>query len=301
MTHVLETVSSSTKQWWYNVRQNALLLAWNLSTFLSVLVPLVVYSVCHARRDEEDGSQDDNNNNGWTWWWNNNNDDDNNNNNGEDDENNNGWWYNLWYGNEEERREEEQGSGALVFVYLWTLVMFLAIVYYGHQHIRNSSTNKNFLLALCMFANLSFVACILVGANMRGMEERAVEEYGFFGLFAGCMVVTYALWTFLCSVFCGILYKPSNQKEYDSSASDYQRQTDDDNKNTWWGAKKKQESTAKQEEQGGGGWMSGWTGKEETTASGIKVKTQDEGPMAPLECFGSEKSKTDEQQGGTMA
>jgi len=274
MGQCLDTCSHSTRQWLYDIRQSPLLLAWNLTAILSVLVPLITYWICASRNPENDD-------NGWTWWWNNNNENNN--------DNERGWWYNLWSGGEE-RRDEEQGSGALVFVYLWTLVMFVILVYYGHGHIKNTSDNRTFLLALIMFANLAFVACILTACSMQ-MDERQVEERGFFGVFAMCMVVTFALWTFLCAVFCGILYKP-NQKEYDGRASDYQRQTDGDR--GWW--KKKQE--AKEESS----WMSGWNSSEQhsTTGTGIKVKTaaddEKDEPMAPLKCFGSEK-RADKRQG----
>lgn len=338
MTNVLDTVGHSLKQWWYDVRQNPLLLAWHFTVLLSVICPLLVYAICHSRyQGEGGGSQDndDNNNNGWTWWWKNNNNNDNDDNNNSADDAQNGWWYNLWFGGgegEEQRREEEQGaSAALVFVYLWTLGLFCFIVYQGHHHIQSLQHNKtlfwnnnktgedrSFLMVLFLFVNLAFVACILVACNLRGMDERVWEEYGFFGMFASCMFVTYALWTFWGSVFCGILYKPSGQKEYDSSsnnnntASDYQRQDDSDNQNHWsWfgGHKKQQEKVPSEQGGGGGGWMAGWIPpeKEETTPSGIKVKTQgdeEHSSMAPFECLGSDasmKQQSDAKQQGTMA
>lgn len=283
------------------MRKNPLLLAWNVSTIISVVVPLIVYWVNHAKDDAS--GDDENNNNGWTWWWNNNNDDDNNNNN--DNEEEGGWWYQFWSGGENDRREDEENSGGLIFVYLWTLVMFAVLVHHGHGYIFYRSSNGSFLLALFMFANLSFVACLLTGISIRNMDERAMEEQGFFGMFAGCMVMTYILWTFLCSVFCGILYKP-NDKDYDTS-SDYRRHSDGDanNNHRWWGGSKEKKKDKSQEESSSGGWVSGWNDvpeKKETTATGIIVKTEgeeDASSMAPFECFGSDK-KADGRE-GTMA
>lgn len=298
MRQCCDTLALSTKQWWYELRQNPLLLAWNLSAVASVLVPLIVYWIHHAQNEANSG---DDENNGWKWWWNNNNDDDDNNNNNDEQ---GGWWYTFWSGGEE-RRDEEEGSSGLVFVYLWTLVLFIVLAYHGHKHIQSRSENGSFLLGLFMFSNLTFVACILLIINIRNMEERQLEEYGFFGMFAGCMVLTYILWTFLCSVFCGILYKP-NDKDYDSSSSDYQRHTESSsNNNRWWGgggSKKKEEEKQNQS----GGWMSGWNDipeKKETTGTGIKVKTageEEDTSLAPFQCFGSDKG-ADEKQQGTMA
>ena len=146
-----------------------------------------------------------------------------------------------------------------------------------------------------MFANLSFVAAILTASSIR-LEGREVEERGWFGMFASCMVVTYILWTFLCSVFCGILYK-LDHKEYDSSSADYQRQTDDGGWSMWSGArpvKTKEESH---------GWMPQWgTHKKGEKEGKIRANgnNEDEGSLAPFECFGSENKQNDGRQ-GTMA
>jgi uncharacterized Tic20 family protein len=290
MKQCCDTLGHSFKQWWYDVRRNPLLMAWNVSTFISVIVPLIVYWV---RRSNEQASGDGENNNGWTWWWSNNNNENNN------DNEQGGWWYRFWSG-ENDRREEEQGSGGLVFVYLWTLVMFVVLVYHGHGHILSRSSNGSFLLALFMFANLSFVALLLTGISIRNMDERAMEEQGFFGMFAGCMVMTYILWTFLCSVFCGILYKP-NDKEYDSSSYYRQHSDDANNSNRWWGGRSKE----KIQEESSSSWISGLSvmpEKKETTGSGIVVKTEgeeDTSSLAPFECFGSDKKA--DRRDGTMA
>jgi hypothetical protein len=118
------------------------------------------------------------------------------------------------------------------------------------------------------------------------------------------MVMTYILWTFLSSVFCGILYKP-NDKEYDTSSYYRQHSDDANNSNRWRGGRYKEKKQEKPQEESSSSWISGLSvmpEKKETTGSGIVVKTEgeeDTSSMAPFECFGSDKKAGGRE--GTMA
>ena len=174
----LESASSSTKKWAQNVCSSPLLLAWYLCAFLSVIVPLVVFVICHARFDIKD------------------------------DPNN----------------YDEQRLGALVFVYVWMLLSFLVVVCVGHKYFHNPE-DKSFLAVLVLFADLAFVACILSASNLSALDGREWDGR-WFSLFPSCMLLTYALWTFLCVAFAAMVYmsmRKRNKVEHDA----YQRQQDE--------------------------------------------------------------------------
>lgn len=186
----MENASAATKTWAHDTKANPLPFAWLLSCFISVVLPLFIFLICHRRYALTEKYDDDN--------------------------------------NSDKKRDDdysEQSLGALIFVYLWTLISFLIIVYFGNQHIRNAQeSDRSFLLMLGMFANLSFVACILSVSNMQALDGHTWDGR-YFSLFPSMMAVTYALWAFLCAAFGGVLcYNKYNKMKKVNEA--YQRQTD---------------------------------------------------------------------------
>lgn len=122
--------------------------------------------------------------------------------------------------------------GALVFVYLWTLVLFIIFVFLGRRFIMSGNTKDNaFLIILIMFGNLSFVAFILSLSNLHALDGHSWDGR-FFSLFPSLLAVTFALWTLLCVIFTGavifvkfkIVEKGAAQAGHDA----YHRQSDEE-------------------------------------------------------------------------
>lgn len=130
--------------------------------------------------------------------------------------------------------DDEQALGALIFVYLWSLVSFAVFVYFGFLHIRNGEEGTTFFLVmLAVFGNASFIACLLALCSMRALDGHNWDGR-LFSLFPSLLVVTYAFWTFLSAAFAGgLLFKKyhdlkKQQKETAANGDDvYQRQLDD--------------------------------------------------------------------------
>ena len=96
---------------------------------------------------------------------NNNEDDDgnNNNNNNNNEEENGGtpWWY--FSGGNERDRDEEKAPPVLIATYLWSLLIFLAIVFYGYHVMRTGADLHGVVVALCLFANFAIISMFLYG------------------------------------------------------------------------------------------------------------------------------------------
>jgi len=213
-----------------------------------MLIPLIVMGV--ARRQvairnqyDQDGNQrnDENNNNNQyynnncKWYqWNCNNNYNNYDENGqqqqqqEEDEFRAPWWW-FWGDNEEARRrrdEMNQASPALIFTYVWTLVLFLVLLYFGYRETRNGSDLFRVTTALVVFANLCFIVMILLGGLEGGVqtEGRELEEQGFYGQFGVMMFLTLLFWMIWSCVYAGIFTwqaKRSNQTVIEVDETDY--------------------------------------------------------------------------------
>lgn len=84
----------------------------------------------------------------WNRWWG-----------GNDQGEQRGW---QWWGNGEEARQEDQGKGALAFVYIWALIVFVILVWRGNQVLGNKKDTRALFAALVVFANFTFLCWILV-------------------------------------------------------------------------------------------------------------------------------------------
>lgn len=226
------------------------LLAWCVSAALAVLVPLVMYGAARLTNNNNDNQdENDNNNNNnqdgnynCNWWqWscrraaNNNGDDDNNNNNNNNDQDEYSapWWW-LW--SEEERDRDEDTNGALIFVYVWSLLVFGGIVAFGiSSHRRNADMNA-VVAALVVFMQFSFLSLFFLGGMEGGVqsEGRELEDNGFYGQFPVLMFVTSLFWTVFSLVFAIVvrrMARHSGVEVIEVGPSDYQIQNDDGNDN----------------------------------------------------------------------
>lgn len=140
--------------------------------------------------------------------------------------------YNQW---DAYHHEDEYSLGALIFIYIWSLLSFGAIAYLGWDYIRTERLgDKTFLVMLAVFGNASFIACLLAITGMRALDGHNWDGRTF-SLFPTLLVMTYAFWTFLAAAFGGFLFfkkynqMKQQQKQQNGGEDDaYQRQTDDE-------------------------------------------------------------------------
>jgi cytochrome b len=139
--------------------------------------------------------------------------------------------YGYYY---EHKHESEYSLGALVFVYIWTILFFAVVVYFGNQHMLSGSEDSHvFRVLLLSWANMSLVASILSATNLRALDGKNWDGR-VFSLFPSCMVVTYALWAAIGIMFSlGIFYKKykslkEEKQRPEETEGAYQRQPDEE-------------------------------------------------------------------------
>lgn len=109
------------------------------------------------------------------------------------------WWY-IIIGSS--RTRAQQGDATvdgessspptiLIAAYLWSLLVFIGIAYYGYMALRNNTSTEGILLALILFAIYNLITLFALGSVHQGgaVVESDVEEHGFMGQF-GVMVRT---------------------------------------------------------------------------------------------------------------
>lgn len=81
-----------------------------------------------------------------------------------------GFWNWSWFRNE---GAQEENGGPLVFVYLWSLVLFGVLVWFGNRVLGGEAGGgkeksvQNLFVALVGFANLAFLCLILMQSQVR--------------------------------------------------------------------------------------------------------------------------------------
>mmetsp|Transcript_15945 Transcript_15945/g.36786 ORF Transcript_15945/g.36786 Transcript_15945/m.36786 type:complete len:262 (-) Transcript_15945:213-998(-) len=197
------------------IKSDTFLLVWNIASVVTFVLPLFAFSVARLTSDRdwnEDQNDNDNNqyqnnyenpdyydeygnyigpNHWWEFWKKNNNND----NDGDDGDDENGyefrtpWWY-IWGENEE--REPEEESGAVLFIYLWTLVLLAGLFYVGNTMGMIEKKIESLRWALLGFLNYCFVTIVLLIGIEDAIETegREMEETGFYGQRAVLLLVT---------------------------------------------------------------------------------------------------------------
>lgn len=208
---------------------DSFLLAWNVSSAVTFLFPLLAFSVARLTSEREwnqneNQNQDENyyddpyqnpenydeygNYVGPTPWWqfwkssNNGQYEEE----GSNDERGAPWWY-IWGEREGQERRDEDESGAVLFAYLWTLLFFVGLAYLTNTTRKAIGPVESLRLALFGFANYCFVIIILLVGIEDAIETegREIEEDGFYGqrsvlllvtvFFALVQCVAFAFWT----------------------------------------------------------------------------------------------------------
>ena len=159
---------------------------WFISGMLTILIPLIIFAASRrVNTDENDDGEGDANNN----------------NNQENNQSTSPWWY-FGSNPNDDRRDDERTPPILIATYLWSILVFHGILFYGYRAFRCSNRINNpydnIIVSLVLFANYNFLSILLL-SNVEGAIETdgpGVDEHGFVGQF-GVMVRFFVLILFL--------------------------------------------------------------------------------------------------------
>ena len=140
-----------------------------------------------------------------------------------------GWypsWFSGWTITEEEREqmlEDGETSRALVFTYVWQIIMFIIILAYGFIVIRQNRVVSGITVALIVFANMSFLAMWMLADGSIITDGEDVQNLGFFGQFPVLMFITNASYVIFGIVFASIFVIRGHYMhgDKDTSAENY--------------------------------------------------------------------------------
>jgi hypothetical protein len=122
-----------------------------------------------------------------------------------------GWypaWFSGWTVTEQEREqmlEDGDTSAALKFVYAWQIIMFIAILVYGFFVIRQNRIVTGLIVALIVFANMSFLGMWMLADGSIITDGEFVQKIGFYGQFPVLMFITNA-WYVAFGVIFSIVF-----------------------------------------------------------------------------------------------
>jgi len=146
-----------------------------------------------------------------------------------------GWypsWFSGWTVTEEQREqmlEEGQTSPALIFTYVWQILMFIAILAYGFIVIKQNRVVSGLSVALIVFANMSFLAMWMLADGTIITDGQYIQDIGFYGQFPVLMFITNAWYVIFGIVFTALFAirshymhseKPA-EKEIEASEESY--------------------------------------------------------------------------------
>ena len=119
-----------------------LLACWFGAGALTVLLPILVFFLTRVSNSaaNEEYNDDENENQ-------------------DEDEQRTPWWY---FGGYRDRREEDEAPAVLIAMYLWSLLMFLGILFYGRYIIRAGADLHGLVVALCLLANFCIISLFMV-------------------------------------------------------------------------------------------------------------------------------------------
>jgi len=147
-----------------------------------------------------------------------------------------GWypsWFSGWTVTEEEREqmmENGETSSALIFTYVWQIIMFVIILAYGFIVIRQNRVVSGVTVALVVFANMSFLAMWMLADGSIITDGDDIQNVGFYGQFPVLMFITNGWYVIFGIVFSAIFAirghnmhdtSQSQQKQQDGNAQNY--------------------------------------------------------------------------------
>jgi hypothetical protein len=99
------------------------------------------------------------------------------------------WWFFGSNMNGNRDGNEDRAPPLLIATYLWSLLVFFGILFYGYYTMRAGTDLSGIVVALVLFANYSLLSLFLLGGVEGAIQTNgtAVDEHGFAGQF-GVMV-----------------------------------------------------------------------------------------------------------------
>jgi hypothetical protein len=172
----IETKSQQQKEMSYKPATTALVTGWFGCGVAATAVPVLIFWFSRVQHQAEYGQAYQNYQNQYGYME-------------VDNGSNKPWWY---FGSSVQERQEPGGveretSPVLLAAYLWSLTLFLGILFYGYVALRNNTSTEGVFVALLMFAAYSFISLVVFGSVEGGAvqtEGRMVDEHGFAGQFA---------------------------------------------------------------------------------------------------------------------
>lgn len=138
------------------------------------------------------------------------------------------WWFPT-------RLRQEGASSShtvMVLVYIWSLGLLAAVVWFGYRQLRLESDLYRVCVAMAVLANAAFMNMMLVGGLEGGVqiEGPELEELGFYGQFGVMMFLTNVFVTVFASVYAALFWSRARRQEViriDIDESDYKIHEDD--------------------------------------------------------------------------
>jgi len=143
-----------------------------------------------------------------------------------------GWypgWFSGWTQTEDEREqmmEDGETSSAMIFVYVWQLIMFLVILAYGFIVIRQNRVVTGVTVALVVFTNMAFLCMWMLADGSIVTDGDYVQKTGFYGQFAVLMFITNAWYVIFGLIFSAIFAIRGHNMHDDNQPGMKQRQVD---------------------------------------------------------------------------
>jgi hypothetical protein len=142
-----------------------------------------------------------------------------------------GWypsWFSGWTVTEETREqmmEDGETSSALIFTYVWQILMFIIILAYGFIVIRQNRVVSGLTVALIVFANMSFLALWMLADGSIITDGEYIQKVGFYGQFPVLMFITNAWYVVFGIVFAAIFavrgHSMHSEKQAEASEENY--------------------------------------------------------------------------------
>lgn len=145
-----------------------------------------------------------------------------------------GWypaWFSGWTQTEEEREQmmnDGETSGAMIFVYIWQIIMFIVIVVYGCIVIRQNRVVTGVTVALVVFANMCFLSMWMLADGSIVTDGEFVQKLGFYGQFSVLMFITNA-WYVIFGLIFSVLFAIRGHHMHDDKESDTKQKKMDAN------------------------------------------------------------------------
>ena len=180
-----------------------LLHSWFGGGFSTIFIPLLVFLISRWAHTSDDNDNADNNN----------------------DAASSPWWF---FGTTVHDNNPNDGAPpVLIATYLWSLLVFFGILFYGFYVMRTGSDLAALVVALVLLANYSLLSLFLLGGVEGAIETDgpAIDEHGFAGQFGVMMYLTALLWVLFAVIFAVLFYRKAKNQfviKVEVDRSDYE-------------------------------------------------------------------------------